>query len=310
MKVVDQNGKVLPGFRISAYFVGYGGPIPNTTSDPKGEFILSVPKQGAYMLVASRMIGSSLYSTYNRFYHPSDEYRPVVRVDEQKRVSTQTVVLPESHSTIKGKVVDEAGSPIASPSIRLCRLESPAFCSTVKTRDRSGDFLLPAVSGPLSIHVAADGYDDWFTSYDTGLKGGTTTDLSIALAREGLGARSERRLPAPEIVFPTDGEELFGFPRLTKLQWSAVPGAVSYSVEIEGCEGNRKEKGCFNSFPINLPRYPPMSGIRDTTYEFEFLGNQPGRYRVWAVDGEGRPGMQTPWIVFYYPWTLRNDAPK
>jgi len=42
-----------------------------------------------------------------------------------------------------------------------------------------------------------------------------------------------------------------------------------------------------------------MSGIVGTTYEFMFIGAQPGRWRV-AMDREGREGFKSPWRVFIH----------
>lgn len=35
-------------------------------------------------------------------------------------------------------------------------------------------------------------------------------------------------------------------------------------------------------------------------YKFDFVGAQPGRWRVWAVDNEGREGEKSPWRTFTY----------
>lgn len=45
---------------------------------------------------------------------------------------------------------------------------------------------------------------------------------------------------------------------------------------------------------------PPASGIVSTTYEFEFVGAQRGRWRVWALDKEGREGFKSAWRSFVY----------
>ena len=97
--------------------------------------------------------------------------------------------------------------------------------------------------------MAADGYDDWFTSYDTGLKGGTTTDLSIALAREGLGARSERRLPAPEIVFPTDGENSSVFLGLQSSNGRLFPVPSRIVSRSKGVKVIERKKGASTVSP-------------------------------------------------------------
>jgi hypothetical protein len=36
------------------------------------------------------------------------------------------------------------------------------------------------------------------------------------------------------------------------------------------------------------------------SYEFDFVGAQPGRWRVWAIDEAGREGFKSPWRLFVY----------
>jgi hypothetical protein len=35
-------------------------------------------------------------------------------------------------------------------------------------------------------------------------------------------------------------------------------------------------------------------------YTFDFVGAQPGRWRVWALDKNGKPGQKSPWWTFHY----------
>jgi len=159
---------------------------------------------------------------------------------------------------------------------------------------------MPVIDTPFSVDIAAHGFEDWSQVFSEGVAPGSTRTLDITLEREGVVAKEGRnRLPAPEIVFPLNGAKLYGFPRTTRIQWSPVPGANYYVIDVEGCDGG--ELGCGRSFPLEGWRMPPAYGITGTNYVFDFLGNQPGRYRIWAVDAEGTPGIKTPWIVFQYP---------
>jgi len=38
----------------------------------------------------------------------------------------------------------------------------------------------------------------------------------------------------------------------------------------------------------------------NTSYEFRFIGAQPGRWRVWGVDKEDREGFKSAWRNFVY----------
>jgi len=41
-------------------------------------------------------------------------------------------------------------------------------------------------------------------------------------------------------------------------------------------------------------------GGSSTTYTFNFVGAQPGRWRVWAVNGSGMPGSKSGWREFRF----------
>jgi hypothetical protein len=40
--------------------------------------------------------------------------------------------------------------------------------------------------------------------------------------------------------------------------------------------------------------------VKGTQYTFEFVGAQPGRWRVWAVDAGGKEGPKTGWWEFTF----------
>ena len=102
-------------------------------------------------------------------------------------------------------------------------------------------------------------------------------------------------LPAPNQKAPANGISIDKYPRATTLEWEAVPGAVKYGVEIQGCQ------------PGNPPACSPHpmyeNTSRETTttsYTFTFMGMQPGQWRVWAVDANGLAGELSPWWTFIY----------
>jgi hypothetical protein len=122
-------------------------------------------------------------------------------------------------------------------------------------------------------------------------------DVALSEAEKRAGVN----LPAPHQLSPTDGTEFNIYPRTTKVEWEPVEGAVSYSVEIDFCRGGLpRDAGCQNPQPVRLSGNAPMTGITRTSYDFYFNGAQPGRWRVWAVDKEGREGFKSPWHGFIY----------
>ena len=108
-------------------------------------------------------------------------------------------------------------------------------------------------------------------------------------------------LEAPLPLLPVNGSDLDQpFPRETKLTWSPVPGAASYTVELEFCmPGGADGSKCVTPHPLEGRLMQPQAGIEGTDYTTQiFPGSQPGRWRVWAVDSAGRPGAKSAWTNF------------
>lgn len=106
---------------------------------------------------------------------------------------------------------------------------------------------------------------------------------------------SPARLAAPTLLSPPPNAAFHEFPRTLNLKWSPVPGASSYGVEIDcyGCCAS-------HDFCQDVGRPFVIKNTTDTTYTFDFVGDQPGRWRVWAVALNGVPGPKSEWRVFTY----------
>jgi hypothetical protein len=103
-------------------------------------------------------------------------------------------------------------------------------------------------------------------------------------------------LMTPVQASPPDGVTYDVYPRTTKLVWNPTPGAQTYGVEIDcfHCCSN-------NQWCADVGR--PFRVVRDLTqtdYTFDFVGAQPGRWRVWAVYASGQESQKSPWRGFTY----------
>ena len=98
-------------------------------------------------------------------------------------------------------------------------------------------------------------------------------------------------LYAPRPVAPPNGTVFNHYPRETVLQWEAAPGAASYKVEIDFRS---------NNWASETGQSQIQAGVRTTHYAFDFVGAQPGRWRVWAVDADDREGPKSQWWEFRY----------
>lgn len=91
---------------------------------------------------------------------------------------------------------------------------------------------------------------------------------------------------------PADGSTFGHWPRTTKLVWDAVSGARGYMVEVQYCEGNTCTET--NARPYVLKE------VAGTTFTFDFVGAQAGRWRVSPVFQDGRQGSALAWWGFRY----------
>jgi hypothetical protein len=98
--------------------------------------------------------------------------------------------------------------------------------------------------------------------------------------------RDRSQAPQPRAVFEH-------YPRETTLVWTEVPGAVSHWVEWDykcGDTWASEERGTQGAL---IQAAQPVA-------TFKFIGAQPGRWRVWAVDATGQSGPKSQWREFTY----------
>jgi hypothetical protein len=94
---------------------------------------------------------------------------------------------------------------------------------------------------------------------------------------------------APVQTAPPDGSVFDFYPRTTTLEWDAVPEATAYEIEIEYC----------GSTCADWSEPYPVVTVVDTSYTFNFIGAQPGRWRVRAINPGGE-GPVSGWWGFDY----------
>ena len=301
-EVVDENRQPVAGANVSAYPESLHGKLPMTTTDNQGRFSIPVYKTGRWTINANKLAHG--YTAMLPFYYPLDAIPSVIVKEDDSPPFVKVKLLRAAKLNVR--IADqETGQPIRNAQIGLCRIEAPRFCHRQNIAARNGQFdvLVPLV--PISVQISAAGYEDWYIRDDNDSRpkpllasSSTTTELNVFLKR---GDSNSGSLEAPHPYSPPDGTEFFHYPRLTRLEWLAVPGAETYTVEVEFCIGGfPAQKECRDPRPLIGLKVPAMAGIQGTSYEFSFLGNQPGRWRVWAVDALGRPGRKSDWTTFFY----------
>ena len=131
--------------------------------------------------------------------------------------------------------------------------------------------------------------------------------LLTACAHRGVRlGRGPANLPAPALVTPRDQAIFRNHPREVRFAWSRVPQAASYTIEID-CLGCCAPGRWCSEVQGRDQVVPNLTAI---TYSFEFWGDRQGRWRVWAVNGRGRPGAKSAWSGFAFQAAAREDTGK
>jgi hypothetical protein len=319
--VLDEQGVRARGVQVCSFPEGFDPKKSDDTivcscSDAGGRFSIALKRPGKYKLFYDHS-ANGYFSQYNAYFRHPSSHAPEVVLDESNTTASVTVSLPPKNGMLAGRGVDaETGLPVENLEFTLCHADAPKVCWQTNAKSAAGEFRIPAAHVSFTIKVRAEGYEDWPGSNGeerespVSVAAGTSLELPVRLKRSADSAgralsEAEKRpglyLPAPVQTAPADGAIFDHYPRRTRLEWAPVEGAASYSVEVDYCSGRRRdEKGCSNPQPHRMRFDPAAPVLKETAYEFDFVGAQPGRWRVWAVDGQGREGFKSPWRFFVY----------
>jgi hypothetical protein len=96
--------------------------------------------------------------------------------------------------------------------------------------------------------------------------------------------------PAPTLVSPADGWVFRNYPRTATFTWNAVSfaGGVTYNVEVQINTGTWQN-------------HATPSGLGGTSYTMPaFIGDNQGRWRVWATSPTAGAGAKSDWRYFSF----------
>jgi P pilus assembly chaperone PapD len=170
------------------------------------------------------------------------------------------------------------------------------------------------ISGNVRIMLkGGSGQGGWFTVIDSTPNTGTfdysipqdygynkfkihvmTLDESVRdeSDNEFTSPYNQSNLTIPKQLAPIDGAVFDHFPRTITLKWEPVEDVNNYRVEIERC-GNPR---CDETWQAPQGTFT----VTGTSYTFDFVGAQPGRWRVWAVDKKGQEHSKSDWSEFRF----------
>jgi hypothetical protein len=282
-------------------------------SDADGRFTVKVPRPGKYR-VAYRDEEHGYMPQFTPFFR--DPNNPPTEIDLTAATpQAQVNISMSKNGVIKGQAIDgQTQLPIESLTFVLCLTDRKVPCWRTSRKSADGVFSVPTPFAPFILMISAESYESWGglngtdTTAPMSVAPGTNLELKPIMTRRSEAANhalseSEKRpgfnLPAPQQLSPADNQVFSVFPRTTLLEWKPVEGAVSYAVEIDVCQARTRPQ-CGDPQPLFLPGNAPTRNITGTSYQFNFVGAQPGRWRVWAVDKDGREGFKSEWRIFVY----------
>ncbi len=103
-------------------------------------------------------------------------------------------------------------------------------------------------------------------------------------------------LSKPVPLYPLSGSVFKHFPRHTVLTWEKVFNAASYTIEVDCFHCCQSSQWCTEVGK----QWIIKQNLTTTVYDFDFVGAQPGRWRVWAVSSTGEERAKTDWQEFRF----------
>jgi hypothetical protein len=319
-RVVDESNRGVAGVWVFAKPHDYHqvqGPLRvarRALTDGNGDFSIPVGRPARYELFPEKSEAGYFIQFSPVFRHPAVPIVEVVLTETEKTASAVVTLAPKN-GVLVGKSIDAAtGRPIETLHFLFCLSINPIVCWSTSVKNARGEFQILTPHVPFTLRATADAYDTWFglngfqNNEPISIASGTTMEVVFHLKRRPDAVNraldeSEKQRPvnlsAPIQSSPTDRNELKGFPRPTRLEWQPVEGAASYRVEVDYCDGLVKgRRECLNPQPHPGMKWPIQ--VNATSFEFLFVGTQPGRWRVWATDKNGQEGFKSPWWTFFY----------
>jgi TonB family protein len=105
-------------------------------------------------------------------------------------------------------------------------------------------------------------------------------------------APQDLKLGPPVLLEPADQADFNRYPRTTVCRWKPVEGAKSYLFQWDYYSDG------WNSEVHKMGDFGTM--VTETEMTFDFVGAQPGRWRVWPFNAKGERGVPSEWRIFRY----------
>ena len=276
-------------------------------TDRDGRFTMRLVEGGSYKVslanVPTRLVAG--------LFMPSDEYpasiAESITLDSANPEARVSLTMPPRNGIIFFKAADSGSHlPVDLVRVQVCQAETLS-CGGMFYRNDAGEFKIYVPPTPFNLRIASPDYQEWIMigGQEAVVSPGTSRDLRVEMQplSRAIGSPGVA-LAAPRLLSPVENQRFDHYPRTITLKWEAVAGAASYAVEVVYCQYSQSPSDCRQPAPMvfSFPADPGMkpNTTAETNYTFDFIGSQPGRWRVWAVDNDGRKGLKSLWRVFSY----------
>jgi len=103
-------------------------------------------------------------------------------------------------------------------------------------------------------------------------------------------------LGPPTLLSPEDGATVGPYPEPVPLDWTDVPGAYGYAVQIDCFQCCANSQFCADA-GWGYPVFHLVGGSEDA---YNPIGSGIVRWRVWSLVADGVPGASSPWREFQF----------
>lgn len=315
-RVNDEFGQPIAEVRVCADPADYDvvRVVSCGRSNGAGNFVIPTGRAAHYKIYAEKL-AAGYFQQRPFFEYPGDSI-PEIVLNEGNKTANVFIRLPPKNGELVGNAIDAGtGRPVDDVRFLACQVADRKKCWSASAKNAAGEFRLLAAHVPFTLRIFAEGYQTWsgLNSDDVNqsfyIPSGAKMEVLVQLRRRPESvhrplSEAEKQpginLPAPLQTGPVDDAEFDHYPRKTKLEWQYVQGATAYRIEIDYCNGRpRNQRTCVDPQP-HYTEGNTAKRIEATSYELDFVGAQPGRWRVWAMDEKGQEGFKSPWRAFFY----------
>lgn len=127
-------------------------------------------------------------------------------------------------------------------------------------------------------------------------KNKTTRESDLKPSGNVSDSSTVTEFTAPTPLHPLNGSVFKHFPRHTVLVWEKSPDAASYTLEVDCFHCCQSGQWCTDVGRDWLLK----PNLQTTFYDFNFVGAQPGRWRVRAINANGEESAKSEWQEFRF----------